>query len=310
MNRRRFSHRLLLIGLGAALGALILSPPRSGAAEALTIVAPAKPGGGWDQTARAMENVLQSTGLATPVTVENIAGAGGTVGLAQLADKYSGRGDVLMVSGLVMVGSILTNKSPVSLDQTAPIARLTGEYEVLAVPANSEIKSLGDEAKLQNPRRRVVLLAHSMGDFALAAGVQAWFLSRGATAIFDYAVLAAADEIDKSFELPAGARLSRLPDLAGGISVYYSLRDVAMFLSQAINLTERLGFDGPANKSSPTQYPPNRFRSINCTELNDYNSIVPPDSSHQYYRHSPKARDDITRAFTSQAVTPGESNLT
>ena len=49
-----------------------------------------------------------------------------------------------MVSGLVMVGSILTNKSPVSLDQTAPIARLTGEYEVLAVPANSEIKSLGD----------------------------------------------------------------------------------------------------------------------------------------------------------------------
>src|SRR3984893_5871039 len=154
-----------------------------------------------------------------------------------------------------------------------------------------EIKSLGDEAKLQNPRRRVVLLAHSMGNFALAAGVQAWFLSRGATAIFDYAVLAAADEIDKSFELPPGARLSRLPDLAAGISVYYSLRDVAMFLSQAINLTERLGFDGPANKSSPTQYPPNRFRSINCTDLNDYNSIVPPDSSHQYYRRSPQARE-------------------
>ncbi|TMJ43368.1 MAG: alpha/beta hydrolase, partial [Alphaproteobacteria bacterium] len=35
-----------------------------------------------------------------------------------------------------------------------------------------EVKSLRDEAKRQNPRRRVVLLAHSMGNFALAAGVQ------------------------------------------------------------------------------------------------------------------------------------------
>ena len=168
-----------------------------------------------------------------------------------------------------------------------------------------EVKSLRDEAKRQNPRRRVVLLAHSMGNFALAAGVQAWFLSRDTTAIFDYAVLAAADEIDKSFELPAGARLSRLPDLAAGISVYYSLRDVAMYLSQAINLTERLGFDGPAHKFNIALYAPIRFRSINCTDLNDYNSTVPPDASHQYYRRSPKARDDIARAFTGQPVAPG-----
>jgi putative tricarboxylic transport membrane protein len=144
MDRRRFSHCLLALGLAAALAAGPLVARQAEAAEALTIVAPAKPGGGWDQTARAMESVLESTGLASPVTVENIAGAGGTVGLAQLADKYSGHGDVLMVSGLVMVGSILTNKTPVSLDQTAPIARLTGEYEIVVVPTNSELKSLGD----------------------------------------------------------------------------------------------------------------------------------------------------------------------
>jgi hypothetical protein len=76
-------------------------------------------------------------------------------------------------------------------------------------------------------------------------------------------------------ELPAGAKAQPVDDLAAGISAYYSLRDVAMFLSQAINLTERLGFDGPAHKSNTTLYPPNRFRSINCTDLNDYNSIVP-----------------------------------
>ncbi len=172
-----------------------------------------------------------------------------------------------------------------------------------------EVKSLRDEAKRQDPRRRVVLLAHSMGNFALAAGVQAWFLSWGAAAMFDHAVLAAADEIDKSFVLPAGARLSRLPDLAAGISVYYSLRDVAIYLSQAVNLNERLGHEGPAQKSNHTLYPPNRFRSVSCTDLNDYNLIIPPDSSHQYYRRSPKARDDIARAFTGQSVAPGESGL-
>jgi tripartite-type tricarboxylate transporter receptor subunit TctC len=45
-----------------------------------------------------------------------------------------------MVNGFVMVGAIITNKSPVTLDQVTPIARLTGEYEAIVVPANSPIK--------------------------------------------------------------------------------------------------------------------------------------------------------------------------
>jgi putative tricarboxylic transport membrane protein len=43
-----------------------------------------------------------------------------------------------------MVGAILTNKSAVTLDQVTPIARLTGEYEVIVVPASSDIQSLSD----------------------------------------------------------------------------------------------------------------------------------------------------------------------
>src|SRR5690606_4162220 len=73
-----------------------------------------------------------------------------TVGLAQLAGQESGNPQVLMVMGLVMVGAILTNQSPATLEQTTPIARLTGEYEVLVVPAASEFKSLADfTAKLK-----------------------------------------------------------------------------------------------------------------------------------------------------------------
>lgn len=114
------------------------------ALESLTIIAPAKPGGGWDQTARAMADVLQAGGQAKAVTVENVPGAGGTVGLAQFTDKNKGDGSALLVNGLVMVGAVLTNKSPVSLADTTPIARLTGEYEVIVVPANSPFKTLAD----------------------------------------------------------------------------------------------------------------------------------------------------------------------
>ena len=62
-------------------------------------------------------------------------GAGGTVGLAQMVDQEKGKPNVLMVNGLVMVGAILTNQSAVNLGMTTPIARLTGEYEVIVVPA-------------------------------------------------------------------------------------------------------------------------------------------------------------------------------
>src|SRR3712207_4053683 len=52
-----------------------------------------------------------------------------------------------MVMGYVMVGALLTNKSPVTLDQTTPIARLTTEYEAIVVPANSPIKNAKELAE-------------------------------------------------------------------------------------------------------------------------------------------------------------------
>jgi putative tricarboxylic transport membrane protein len=78
------------------------------------------------------------------VQVTNVPGAGGTVGLAQLASASKGDGAQLMVNGLVMVGAILTNKAPVTLDQVTPIARLTGEYMAIVVPAESTIKSVAE----------------------------------------------------------------------------------------------------------------------------------------------------------------------
>jgi len=136
---------------GAALAAfaagsgLLMPGAALAALDALTVVAPAKPGGGWDQTARSMQEVFQSTGIVKAVQVENVAGAGGTVGLAQFANR-KGDASAVLVGGLVMLGAILTNKSPVSFKDVTPLARLTGEYEVIVVPAASELKSMGDLA--------------------------------------------------------------------------------------------------------------------------------------------------------------------
>jgi putative tricarboxylic transport membrane protein len=113
----------------------------------LKLLAPAAPGGGWDQTARSMQQALVAAKIARSVQVINIPGAGGTIGLAQFVNGAKGDGNQLMVSGFVMVGAILMNKSPVSLDQATPIARLTEETQVIVVPANSPIKNAKDLAE-------------------------------------------------------------------------------------------------------------------------------------------------------------------
>ncbi len=135
--------RTLLTTASAAAFALA-AKPADAQIRRLEIVAPASPGGGWDQTARAIQAALEKAGLASGVQVRNVSGAGGTIGLAQFATSMQGRGDTILVSGLIMVGAILTNKSAMTLDDVVPLARLTGEYEMIAVTTDSPIGSMAD----------------------------------------------------------------------------------------------------------------------------------------------------------------------
>jgi len=86
------------------------------------------------------------------------------------------------VNGYVMVGAILTNKSPVTLEQTTPIARLTAEYLALVVPANSPIKDAKElAAAIKADPAKVTWAGGSAGGvdhiaaalFAKAAGADA-----------------------------------------------------------------------------------------------------------------------------------------
>jgi putative tricarboxylic transport membrane protein len=129
----------------AILGAVFaVASATASFAEDYMIMAPAAPGGGWDSTARTIQEVMTAEGISGNVQVQNVPGAGGTVGLAQFVAGTSGDPSQLIVGGYVMVGAILTNASPVSLADVTPIARLTGEAVGIAVPTGSDIQTIQD----------------------------------------------------------------------------------------------------------------------------------------------------------------------
>ena len=138
MRRDQFIKSVLAMAAGSSL-----SLPSLAAAN-IKMMIPANPGGGWDTTGRALGKALQDAGVASSVTYENKGGAAGIIGLAQYANATKGDGNSLMVMGAVMLGGIITGKPPVSLDKVTPIARLTSEYNVFVVPANSPLKTMKD----------------------------------------------------------------------------------------------------------------------------------------------------------------------
>lgn len=141
------------IAAGALALALALAGPAF-AAEQMKLMVPANPGGGWDTTGRAVLSALEKDGIFTgSYQVFNKGGAGGTIGLAEFVNSFKGSDDAMMVMGAIMVGGILTNKSPVTLDQVTPLARLTIEHNGIAVAQNSPFRTVKDfvDALRKNP---------------------------------------------------------------------------------------------------------------------------------------------------------------
>ena len=119
----------------------------SHAQSSLKMMIPANPGGGWDQTGRQLAAAMQSAKLVSSVQFENKGGAGGTIGLAQFINSSKGDPNALLIGGMVMIGAIYLENAPVNLSMVTPVARLTGEYEMIVVPAKSPHKTMGDLVK-------------------------------------------------------------------------------------------------------------------------------------------------------------------
>jgi putative tricarboxylic transport membrane protein len=89
-----------------------------------------------------MKDTLAASGNGSGIEVVNVPGGNGTVGLGRfLSDPTGGQA---LVTGLTMLNAMLVRRSPLSLDQMAPLARLATDHFVVVVPAGSTMQSIGD----------------------------------------------------------------------------------------------------------------------------------------------------------------------
>ncbi|GAA4337373.1 tripartite tricarboxylate transporter substrate binding protein [Variovorax defluvii] len=164
-TRRTFTSWLAAMAAGAL--------PASGRAQAtrsapaipkLRIVIPANEGGGWDQTGRALGAAMTAAGAVGQVEYENIGGKGGTIGLARYVEKYDADPDTVLISGMVMVGAVALQRPAVDMSRIAPLARLTSDYEMVVVKADSPIVTARDLiAKLRSDAAGTAIAGGSAG---------------------------------------------------------------------------------------------------------------------------------------------------
>lgn len=146
--------RNLLRG-GVATAVVAGATPARAQVNQLNMFIPAAPGGGWDSTGRAIERACRAAGIVQNFQFDHAPGAGGAVGLPRFLQQRRGQGDALMVAGMVMVGALITSRSPARLLEATPVARLTGEALVVVVPAASPFQNMRQlvDAFRQDPAR-------------------------------------------------------------------------------------------------------------------------------------------------------------
>lgn len=109
----------------------------------LTLIAPAGAGGGWDTFTREQQAAMRANRIVNNATVLNIPGAGGTIGLGKFS-TLEGEATNLLTTGTVMIGAIALNDSPVEMTDMRPLARVSEEYDIIVVPADSPYQTIDD----------------------------------------------------------------------------------------------------------------------------------------------------------------------
>ena len=130
----------------------------------IEIIAPTSPGGGWDTTARVVQSVLQSEGIVkVPMVVVNRPGAGGEVGWSYL-NEHPGNAHYTAMNSNQLFPRELSGQSTQRFEDFTPLARLTTEYVVLAVRADSPYKTGREllDALKQDPLKLTVSIGSGL----------------------------------------------------------------------------------------------------------------------------------------------------
>ncbi len=154
----RITRRVLLAG--AVAGVLTL-PAAAFEPSGVECIAPANPGGGWDFTCRQVGRALFELGIVKePVRVTNMAGGGGGVAFAYVVTKR-GNDDQLLVAASTATVTRLAQGAYVGMkaDMVRWVGTVGADYGVIAVAADSPMKTLGDLMEALRTRPGEVAIA-------------------------------------------------------------------------------------------------------------------------------------------------------
>ena len=185
-----------------------LSPTLAGPAypnKAFDLIAPAGAGGGWDTTARMTARALGEEKLVTvPISVINMAGGSGAVGIAHMITRRKGDTHVMAVMGSALTGTLARRAVPYSFTDVTPIAAITGDYNVIAVRKDSTFNNL---------RTLVDVFKRDAGMITVAGGSAPGSLDHLA-----FAVMAKQQGVDatKVRYVPFGDGASAMASILGG----------------------------------------------------------------------------------------------
>jgi putative tricarboxylic transport membrane protein len=116
-----------------------LDSNRAVVTDEVTIIAPSSVGGGWDLTARTMQDILISENLLDgDIRVMNKIGAGGELGWKYTKQQ---KDHVLAINSSLLITNNLLGQSKLTYKDFTPIATLATEWEVVIVSKDSSISS-------------------------------------------------------------------------------------------------------------------------------------------------------------------------
>jgi putative tricarboxylic transport membrane protein len=227
--------------LGAAIALALTAAPAF--ADPAVVIAPGSAGGGYDAMARLPLEAMRKEGIfADGAQFTNRGGAGGTIGLAEFVNTAKGNDNAIMSMGAILVGGIVLNNSPVTLKDVTPLVRLTNDTGAIAVPVDSEIKTVGD---------LVAKMKENLGGVAIGGG------SAGGVDHIAMALLAKANGLDASKlnYIPYDGGAEVVTALAGGsttvavsgLSEFRPLADAGRIRIIAVTSKDRVdGIDAPS----------------------------------------------------------------
>lgn len=170
--------------------------------------------------------------------------------------------------------------------------------QALASALRALIGALPDSSAGLSPNLKLHLVVHSMGNYALRAGLQKLsdVFAGPLPVLFENVFLMAADEDYDSLE--RGKGLHPVCGLTKHVHVYHSTADLAIEISQStMRNPQRLGWKGPKAFSRV----PNNVTLVDCSNVSDTPSIV--HAWHQYYRQRQEVFEDVAEVIAGTAPT-------